>query len=83
MLEAGRVASERIEIADDEVDRGDAVGGHVGLVLGIGRVGEDSAMDLRMKRDDPMPEDRRDAGPFDDVGHRYAGVGDGLGGTSR
>ena len=33
-------------------------------------------MHLRVQRDDPVPEDRREAGELGDVGDRHAGVGD-------
>ena len=68
-LDAG-VARERIEVDDDEIDRLDAVLGHVGLVLGHRRVGEHAAVDLRMQRHHTVAEDRRHPGELGDVGHR-------------
>jgi hypothetical protein len=41
---------------------------HVGDVLGVGGVGEDAAVDLRVQRDHTVAEDRREAGEFGDVG---------------
>ena len=73
---------ERVEVDDDERDRLDPVGRHVGPVLGLGRVGEQPAVDLRVERDDAVVEDRRNAGQFGDVGDGHARVGDRLGGPA-
>jgi hypothetical protein len=78
-----RIGGERVEVADDEVDRRDAVLLHVGQVLGIGRVGEDPAVHLGMQRDDPVPEDGGHARQIRDVDHLDVCVGDGAGRPSR
>ena len=74
---------ERVEVRHDEVERLDAVGGHVVVVGRLRAVGEDAAVDLRVQRDDPMVEDRWHAGDVVDRGDRDAGVGDGLGRAAR
>ncbi len=55
---------------------------HVGDVLGIGRVGEDAAVDLRVQRHDPMTENRRESGEFSDVGDGHTRIRDGSGGST-
>ena len=47
-------------VADDvSLDRVDVVFGHVGLVFGVGAIGEDPTVHLGMEGDDPMPEHDR------------------------
>ena len=77
------VLRERVEVRHDEVERLDAVGGHVVVVRRLRAVGEDAAVDLRVQRDDPVVEDRRDAGDVVDRGDGDAGLGDGLGRAAR
>ena len=69
-----RLGAERVEVRHHEVDRVDAVLGHVGLVVGVAAVGEDPAVHLRVQRDDPVAEDGREAGELGDVGDGEAGV---------
>ena len=54
-----RLGAERVEVRHHEVDRLDAVLGHVLLVVGVAAVGEDPAVHLRVQRDHPVAEDRR------------------------
>ena len=70
------IGRERVEVRHDEVERLDAVLGHVGPVLRVRRVGEQAAVDLRVQRDHPVVEDRGHAGEVGDVGDRDAGLGD-------
>ncbi len=71
-----RLRAERIQVDDDEIDRLDAVGVHVGPMIVERGIGEDAAVDLRMQRDHPMSEDRRHARQLDHVGDLDPGVGD-------
>ena len=59
VLKVGHARPERVEVADDEIDRVDVVFGHVGLVFGVGAIGEDPTVHLGMEGDDPMPEHDR------------------------
>ena len=77
-----RIRRERVEVDDHEIDRLDAVMLHVGDVLGVGRVGEDPAVDLRMQGDHTMAENRGEPGQLRDVGDGDTGVADGSGGTA-
>ena len=79
MLEALEAGAERVEVRHDEVDRLDAVLGHVGLVVGVAAVGEDAAVHLRVQGHHPVAEDRRRAGEVGHVGDGEAGVAQGLG----
>ena len=54
----------------------DAVLGHVGLVRRIGGVGQQAAVHLRVQRDDPVVEDRRNPGQVGQVGGRDPGGDD-------
>ncbi len=76
-------AENGIEVADDEVDRVDAVGVEIGQVLGIVAVGEDAAVDTGVQRHDAVTQHDRRAGVVGDVDHRHAGFGDGPGGAAR
>ena len=62
------IGGERIQIADDEVDRVDPMGLEVGLVLGIVAIGEQPAVDLRVQRDDSVTEHDRRAGVVSHIG---------------
>ncbi len=59
VLELGHARPEGIEVADHKIDRRNTVLGHVGLVLGIGPVGEDAAVDLRVQGDNSVAEHDR------------------------
>ena len=59
VLEVGHARAERVEVADDEIDRVDVVFGHVGLMFGVGAIGKDPTVHLGMEGDDPMPEHDR------------------------
>ena len=59
MLEVGHARPERVEVADNEIDRVDVVFGHVGLVFGIGSIGKDAAVHLGVEGYDSMPEHDR------------------------
>ena len=71
--------AERVEVGHDEVDRVDAVLGHVLLVVGVAAVGEDPAVHLRVQRHHPVSEDRGEAGELGDVGDGDVGVTERLG----
>ncbi len=73
---------ERVEVDHHEIDGLDAVLRHVGDVLGIGRVGQDSAVDLRVQGDHPVFEDGRQTGQLGDIGDRHTRVGDRSRGTA-
>ncbi len=77
-----RIRAERIQVDDDEIDRLDAVGVHVGPMIVERGIGEDPAVDLRMERDHSMAEDRRHARQLDHVGDLDPGVGDRRRGTA-
>ena len=62
-----------IEVDDDQIDGGDAMGGHH---LAIGRPApEDAAMNLRMQGLHPPVHDFREAGVIGHFGHRQARLG--------
>ena len=71
-----RGGRERIEVDDRQRNRLDAELLELGDVLGGGEIGEQAGVDHRMQRHHTVPEDRRVAGQFGDVGHRDAGGGD-------
>ena len=80
-LPAARIArrlgiAERVQVRDHQGDRLDLVLLEVGLVLGIGGVGEDRAVDLRVQRGDPVSEDRRVPGDLLGGGHLDASSAD-------
>ncbi len=64
---------ERIEVDDDQIDRGDAVRRHRLLVLRVAADGEDAAVDARLQRLHPPVHDLREAGVFGHLDHRHAG----------
>ena len=76
------IGGERVQVAHHEIDRLDAVLGHVGAVLGLGRIGQQPAVDLRVQGDDAVIEDRRHARELGEIGDRRAGLGDRLGGAA-
>ena len=81
VIRAGRHGvGERVEVADDEVDRRDVELVELVEVVLLGPVGEDPGVDLRVQRLDPAVEALREAGDVLDPGHRHAAVGDALGG---
>ena len=59
VLEALEAGPERVEVGHHEVERLDAVLGHVLLVVGVAPVGEDPAVHLRVEGDHAVAEDRR------------------------
>ena len=65
------VRGEGIEVADHEIDRLDVVRCQVSEVLGLGAIGQDPAVDLRMQGLDPSPEHLRARGDG-----RHIDVGD-------
>ncbi len=69
--------AEGVQVGHDEGERLDLVGLEVGLVLGVGGVGEDPAVDLRVEGGHPVAEDRRVAGDLLGAGHGDPGLGDG------
>ena len=73
-----RIAGERVQAGDDEGDRLDAVVLEVAAVIRVVGVGEDPAVDDRVKGHDPMAEDGREPGELGDVGDRHAGLPDGA-----
>jgi hypothetical protein len=62
-----RLLAERVEVADDEVDLLDVVGGQIGVVLGLRAVGQDAAGDLRVQRLHAPAEDLGRAGDGRDL----------------
>jgi hypothetical protein len=68
-----RVTGKRIQVAHHEIDRLDPVLGHVGLMRGLGGIGQQSAVNLRVEGDDSVVEDRRHPGELGEVGDRRAG----------
>ena len=76
------VGAEGIQIYDDQVDRCDVVGFQIGLMFRVVAVGQDSAVNLWMKRHHPMTEHDRRSGVIGNVGDRQAGIGDHLGGAA-
>ena len=64
------VRRERVQVRHHQVDGLDAVGLQVVEVLGLGSVGEDAAVDLRVQGLDPPPEHLGRAG---DLGHLNVG----------
>ena len=66
-------ALERIEVDRHQVEALDAVLGEGRAVRGLGAVGEDAAVDLRMQGLDPTVEYLRETGDFGDPGDRQAG----------
>jgi hypothetical protein len=71
-VRAGDGGGERVEVADDQVDGGNGVGGQLGCVRG--RVaGQDAAVDGRVQRFDAPAEHLRRAGQFGHVAHGQPG----------
>ena len=81
--EVGDVDAERVDVDHHEVERLDALGGHVGLVGGVGGIGEDAAVHLGVQRHDPVPEDRVEPRQLGQVGHVQPGVAQRGGGAAR
>ena len=67
---------ERIEVDDEDVDRGDAVVGERGHVLGPVAPREQAAVDGRVQRLDAAVEHLRKAGVGSDLGDRQPGIGE-------
>ena len=82
VLKFGHTRTERIEVANNEIDWINAVGRHVGLVLWVVAVSENAAVHLGMQRDDPMAEHHRRAGVVGDVDDRHTRSGDFAGGAT-
>ena len=55
----GDARSEGVEIADDQIDRDDAVVLEVGSVTGVVPIGQDPPVHLRVERDHPVAEHDR------------------------
>ena len=75
-LDAG-VDVERVQPGDDEGDRFDAVVLQIPLMVGVVGVGEDAAVDERMKGYHSMAEDRGESGELGHLGDRNTGLPDG------
>ena len=75
-LDAG-VNVERIQPGDDQRDRFDAVFLQVPLVIRVVGVGEDAAVDQRVKCHNSVAEDRGEAGELGNVGDRNTCLADG------
>ncbi len=73
---------ERVEVDDEEIDRGDAVGRHGARMLFVGADREQAAMDFRMQRLDAAVHHLRKPGEIGDVAHREPGRGERLGGAA-
>ena len=69
------VRGERVQVRHHEVDGVDAVRLEVGLVLGLGAVGQDAAVDLRVEGLDAPAQHLGRAGHLGDLGVRDAGLG--------
>ncbi len=63
---------ERIQVRDDQPDGRDVVALEVGHVVGVVEVGEQPAVDVRMQRDDAVPEHLWHAGDIRDLGDGQA-----------
>ncbi len=74
---------ERVQVADDELERRDRRGDQLAPVVGPTAVGEEPGVDPRMERLDPPVEHLREAGHGGDVGDRQAGVAQGPRGAPR
>ena len=73
---------ERIQIHDDDVDRGDAVLPKGSHVVGTPAPGEDAAVDRRVQRLDAAVHDFGKAGDRRDAGDRYTGGLEGARGAA-
>ena len=73
---------ERVEVDDDELERGDAGGDELLAMVGQPAIGEEPAVDPRVERLDPAVEHLRGAGHRGHVGHRQAGVAQRPGGAA-
>ena len=82
VLERRGIGTKGIEVGHHEVDRIDAVGGHVCLMIRVAPVGEDPAVHLRVQGDDAVAEDCREPGEVGHVGNREVGIAQGLGGAA-
>ena len=78
---AGRLG-ERVEVDDDEVERGDAGGGERLAVVGAPAIGEQPGVDPRVERLHPAVEHLGEARDGGDVGDREAGVAERPGGAA-
>ena len=65
---------ERVEVADDDLERCDPRGEQLASVVGQPAVGEDPGMDPRVERLDPPIEHLGRPGDCGHIGHRQAGV---------
>ena len=73
---------ERVQVADDEFERGDAELGQLRLVAGEAQVGEDAGVHRGVQRLHPAVERLREAGDVRHVGDRMPGVADARGGRA-
>ena len=73
---------ERIEVRDDELERGDARLDELAAVLGPPPVGKEAAVDPRVERLHPAVEHLGETGDRRDVGHRQARVAERPGGVA-
>ena len=64
---------ERIEVDDDELERGDRHGQELASVVGHSPIGEDPGVDPRVERLHPPIEHLREAGHVRHLGHRQTG----------
>jgi hypothetical protein len=69
---------ERVQVADQQVERRHLELVQLRQVLGLAGVGEQAGMDPGVQRLDPPVQALRERGDLLDPGHRHAGVGDPL-----
>ena len=70
-----RFSREWIEIGDDKINRFDTVLLHVGAMFGVGRVGQDAAVNLRMQRDNAVTENCRESSEISNIGDGNSSFG--------
>jgi hypothetical protein len=71
-----RVRGEGVQVRHDEVDADDVVGLEVGQMFGLGTIGEDAAVDLRVERLHPAPQHFGRARDVGGLGVRDTGLGE-------
>ena len=77
-----RVAAERIQVHYSEGQRLDAIFGEFGDMFGLIEVSQQTAVDHRMQRDHPVPQDGGISGEVGQVNHRQTGASYGFGGSA-